>query len=180
MKRLISVLILIITLAVLLIGCSGKGNSTVASSNELRQYDAFVSVFEDLVSKLPDYSILQLNVVPLENDSVCHVFHIKDSVFDETYRLRVDTNKDSEITWVFLSTERKSYGNLQFAVFSLYAYEAMGFPEVDADNFYEKYDLFSKEKIFESDVCEDYEITSMTIDATNEITFSIQIPNNKE
>ena len=34
MKRLISVLILIITLAVLLIGCSGKDNSTVASSNE--------------------------------------------------------------------------------------------------------------------------------------------------
>ena len=180
MKKIVSSLILIVTLSVLLIGCSGKDNSTAAGSNELRQYNAFISAFEDLVSKLPDYSVLQLSDVPLEDNSVCHTFYIEDSVFDETYWLSVYTNEDSEITWVFLSTERKSYGNLQFAVFSLYAYEAMDFPEVDADSFYEKYDLFSKEKIFESNVYKDYEITSMTIDATNEITFSIKTPSNKE
>ena len=167
-------------LSLLLVGCSEKGNTISTYNHNLRKYSDFTTEFEYLVSKLSDYTIVQLNDVSLDNNSTCHTFHIKDTILDETYRLRVDTNKDSEITWVFLSTERKSYGNLQFAVFSLYAYEAMGFPEVDADNFYEKYDLFSKEKIFESDVCEDYEITSMTIDATNEITFSIQIPNNKE
>ena len=176
MKRIITTLIFVIMLSLLFTGCSGNSNTTTTNESNLRNYNEFTTAFNELVSKLPDYTILQLEDVALEDESICHVFHIKDSVFDETYRLRVDTNKDSKITWVFLSTERKSYGNLQFAVFSLYAYEAMGFPEVDADSFYDKYDLFSKEKIFESNMCEDYEITSMTIDTTNEITFSIQIP----
>lgn len=176
MKRTISAFILIIVLALLFVGCAGKSNTATSSDGNLRNYNDFTVEFKELVSKLPDYTILQLDDVALEDGSICHVFHIKDSVFDETYRLRVDTNKDLKITLVFLSTERKSYDNLQFAVFALYAYKSMGFPEVDADSFYDMYDLFSKDKIFESNVCDDYEITSMTIDATNEITFSIQIP----
>ena len=176
MKKIVSVFILIITLLLLFVGCTEKSNIATTSGDSLRNYNDFTTEFKELVSKVPDYTILQLDDVALEDESICHVFHIKDSVLNENYRLRVDTNKDSKITWVLLSTERKSYGNLQFAVFSLYAYKAMGFPEVDADSFYDKYDLFSKEKIFESNVCDDYEITSMTIDTTNEITFSIQIP----
>lgn len=177
MKRIVSALILIITLSMLLVGCSEKGDTASISGGNLRKYSDFVAEFTDLVSKLPDYTILQLSDVPLENDSVCHVFRITDTILDETYRLRVDTNKDSEITWAYLSTERKTSGNLQFAVFSLYVYKAMGFPNVDADSFYDKYDLFSKEKIYASDSYEDYRITSMTIDATNEITFSVKLPN---
>ena len=176
MKRLVSVFLLIITLSLLLAGCTQKSNTATTSGDSLRNYNDFTTEFKELVSKLPDYTILQLEDVALEDNATCHVFHIKDSVLGETYRLRVDTDKDSKITWVFLSTERKSYGNLQFAVFSLYAYEAMGFPEIDADSFYDEYDLFSKEKIFESTMCDGYEITSMTIDTTSEITFSIQIP----
>jgi hypothetical protein len=169
-KRIVSVFVLIITLFMLVGGCS-------ESNSNLRNYSDFIAEFYNLVSKLPDYTILQLNDVPLEDDSVCHVFSIKDTVLDETYRLRVNTNKNSEITWAYLSTERKTSGNLQFAVFSLYVYEAMGFSNVDADSFYDKYDLFSKEKIYVSNIYEGYKITSMTIDVTNEITFSIQLPN---
>ena len=176
MKRIVSVFLLIITLSLLFAGCTEKSNTVTTSGDNLRNYNDFTTEFKELVSKLPDYTILQLEDVALEDDSICHDFHIEDSMFGETYRLRVDTNKNSKITWVFLSTERKSYGNLQFAVFSLYAYEAMGFPEIDADRFYDKYDLFSKEKIFESSMCNGYEITSMTIDTTSEITFSIQVP----
>ena len=176
MKRIVSAFILIITLLLLFVGCSEKSNTTATNDGNLRNYDDFTTEFNELVSQLPDYTILQLEDVALDDESTCHIFYVDNSVLDESCRLRVDTNKNAKIIRVNLSTERKSYGNLQFAVFSLYAYEAMGLPKVDADSFYEKYNLFSKDQIYESDVCEDYKITSMTIDTTNEITFSIQIP----
>lgn len=175
MKKIVSTLTLLIMLSLLLLGCSGEDNTAGIEARDMRKYDEFMAEFNKLVSKLPEYTILQLEDIPLDDNSVSHTFSIKDTVLDETYRLRVDTNEDNEIIWVFLSTERKTYGNLQFAVFSFYVYESMGLPEMDADIFYNKYDLFSKREIFESDTCQDYEITSMTIDITNEITFSIQI-----
>ncbi len=179
MKRIVSVFILTITLALLLVGCSGKDGVSNVPEKNLQDYTDFITTFQELVSKLPDFTIIQLKDVPLDDDSVCHTFYIKDTILDESYRLRVDTNKDSKITWVFLSAQRKTYGHLQFPVFSAYLYRAMGFPEIDADSFYNKYDLFSNEKIFEYDVCGDYEITSMTIDTTSEITFSVSLAKDK-
>ena len=138
---------------------------------DLRKYDDFITEFKRLLSALPDFTILQLPDVALDDGTDCHVFHIDDTQFGDTYRLQVDTNKDSKITRVNLRTKRLSYGNLQFAVFALYAYKSMGFPEVDADSFYDKYDLFSKDEILERDMCEAYQITSMTIDTY--ITFIV-------
>lgn len=175
MKKVIATLVLLIALLLLLLGCSGEANIAEIEVSNMRKYDEFFTEFNELFSKLPEYSILQLEDVHLDDGFVSHAFRIKDTVLDENYSLRVDTNEDNEIIWVFLRTERKTYGNLQFAVFSFYTYKSMGLPEIDADSFYDKYDLFSTEGIFESDTCYNYEITSMTIDTTNEITFSIRI-----
>ena len=170
MKRLLSI-VAVLCLLVTLVGCSGEGTST--ATGDLRDYNAFIIEFKDLVSKVPDYNIQQLSDVPLDDDVIAHIFHIKDTIFDETYRLQVNTNAGGKITWVCLDKERGSRAELQFAVFSLYAYESMDFPTVDADAFYAKYDLFSTENIFESDVCGAYKITSMSMES-NYITFSIK------
>lgn len=149
--------------------CQQKAGNTATN---LRGYDDFITGFKALVSKMPEFTLLQLNDARLDDGTLTHVFHIKDSLFDDLYRLQVDANPAGKITWVFLSTERESYGNLQFAVFSLYAYESMGFPKVDPNAFYEKYDLYSNGDVFEYDICGAYEVTSMTI--ANEVTFSIK------
>lgn len=166
------VFLVLLALCVLLsvAGCSGAGN-TVA---DLRGYNDFITGFNALVSELPEYTILQLQDAPIEAGGLAHIFHIKDALLDETYRLQVNAT-DAKITRVALSAERNSYGDLQFAVFSFYVYASMGFPEIDPDAFYEKYDLFSTEKIYETDMCGAYEITSFSIESTNEITFTIRI-----
>ena len=173
MKKILSVIVLVITFSLLFVGCSEKDNIDIINNSDLRNYYDFIIEFKELVSELPEYEIIELDESIINNDSICYVFNIKDKIFDDTYRLSVYTNKDSKIDSLIFSTKRKSYGNLQFALFSFYTYKAMGFPDIDADSFYDKYNLFSEENIFESDICGDYEITSMTIETTNEITLHI-------
>ena len=151
------------------------GKKETLSTAGIKKYSEFTTSFNELMSALPEYTILQLTDVPLDNGT-CHNFTISDTILGDTYRLRIDTDKNEKITWVYLTTDKKTYGNIQFALFSYYAYKSMGFSELDADSFYEKYDLFSKEKIFKNETSNGYELTSMTIDTTNEITFSIKIP----
>lgn len=143
------------------------------NNKSFREYNAFMAEFNDLLSKLPEYTVTQLSDVELDFNSICHTYSIKNTVIDESFRLRIDTDKDNKITWAFLSGEQGTYTNIQFAVFAAYTYRSMGFEIVDYDAFYKKYDLFSKGEIYESSSIGDYKISSMTIDATNEITFSI-------
>lgn len=143
-------------------------------SVEMIEYLEFIKSFKELLSELPEYTITQLSDVTLDNGT-SHIFTISDTLLGDKYRLRIDTDKNEKVTWVLLSTERRTYGNIQFALFSYYVYRSMDLYELDPDSFYERYDLFSKEKIFENEQSDGYEFTSMTIDTTNEITFQIKI-----
>ena len=86
------------------VGADDKVNT---EGKDLRNYNDFIATFQDLVSKVPDYTILQLSDVPLEDGTTCHVFYINDTLLDDKYRVRVDTDKDSKITWVYLTNERR-------------------------------------------------------------------------
>ena len=177
MKKVLSLLVLLIVVLLMLVGCSEKND--LNDKKHVRNYDDFRRQFNEKISELQEYTIVQLEDVSLEDNVTCHVFYIQHALLDETYRLRVDSDERNEVTYVLLSAEREKYGNLQFAVFALYVYDSMGLPEIEADDFYDKYDLFSKEEIHESDMCEGYDISSMALDATNEITFSIGISDDK-
>lgn len=199
MKKKVKVISICIVLALTTMACSNKQSTsfeedslynvaekstestlnTDAATNAItfQKYDEFKTSFTELISQVPGFTFFQLEDVLLEDGATCHAWHIKDSIINVSYRLQVNSNIKNEVTFVCLSTERKSYGNLDFAVFSYYAYTSMGFSELVVDEFYEKFDLFSKENIFEQALCNGYEITSMTIDKTNEIVFSISPSN---
>lgn len=157
----------------ILVGCSKQEEKKdIIIETNYQQYDEFEAAFKKSLSALPEYTLFQLSDVELDDGITCHVFTIKDELIDDTYHLRIDVNEESGIEWVYLANGRKAYGNLQFAVFSLYAYQAMNMPEIDADAFYEQYDMFSKEDICKYDSYDGYEVSCLTIG--EQITFSIR------
>lgn len=145
----------------------GGDNDLVASKvmRNLRSYDDFLYDFNGFVSISPDITIYQQIDVPLDEGGVCHPFTIVIDGLDGIYSLSIYVNPDSYITHVSITTAMKPYGNSLFALFSYYVYSSMGFPEIEADDFYKQYDLLSTEDVFETDTYEDYDITSMTVGA---------------
>lgn len=172
-KNTIFILCLLI-LTIMISGCSKQSESKRESEREARLYKDFREVFDERLEALPEYKATALSDVTLEGGELVHTIWIEFDPLDESYSVQVTCDKEDQIQRVFLSTDRKSYGNLQFAVFSLYLYDAMGLTEIKADDFYDKYDLFSEDDLFVTDVVEDWELTFMT--TGDSIVFNIGIP----
>lgn len=103
--------------------------------------------------------------------NTCHSISILDNTTYNQWILTIECTPSEDVASVFLIEDRHSYGNMQFAVFALYCYEAFGFPEIDADTFYEQYDLFSSEAIEKIETVSGWTIFVSANDDT--ISFSI-------
>lgn len=183
MKRIIN-FALVLLMLFMLCSCSKIVNNLTGtnSGGSLKDYSEFISIFKEKIEKLNDsgsigYEIFELEIVELEDDIVYHPFVIKDNVdpididndvysgtydFEQTFHLGVYCNENKEITQIRFFTDRNDY--LQFSVFSLYVYEAMGYSVTSADDFYDKFDFWSKEDIFETSNEEGYDITCFSGD----------------
>lgn len=153
-------------LIIMISGCGGQSEEQSESQSERkdRQYEDFKEFFDGRMEALQEqYTVTTLPDVDMENGEVVHVIRIKDNLIDDDYSIHVTCNKEDQIQTVLLSTERKTYGNLAYALFSKYLYDAMVFPEIEADDFYEKYNLFTEDDLFVTDVVEEgWEIAFFT------------------
>ena len=174
MRKILSALLILAIVSMLFTGCSGKGTTVSLNKNGLVEYDAFRANFEELVSKLPNFTIEHQEDLPLEDDMTCHAFLIKNAKLDKSYKYRVYVSKDSEVLWVYLGADRDKNDNLPFAKLSFCMYKAMGCPQMRADAFYDKYNLLSNEDIFEMEAFGKYSIISMTMSSSKEITFAVR------
>ena len=150
------------------------------SKKLLKSYNDFLSSFTEKVEKLNGsdsigYEIVELETVKLENNTICHPYVIKDNVepveinsdlysgiydYEQSFHLGIDCNENEEITQIRFFTDRNDY--LQFSVFSLYIYESMGYTVTSADDFYNEFNFWSKEDIFETRDEEEYTITCLS------------------
>ena len=174
MKKILSALLVIVIISLLFTGCSGKGTTVSLNENGLVEYAAFKENFEKLVSKLPNLTIEHQEDLSMEDDITCHVFLIKNAKLDKSYKYRAYVSKDAEVLWVYLGADRDKNDNLPFAKLSFCVYKAMGCPQMRANAFYDKYNLLSKEDIFEMEAFGKYSIISMTMSSVEEITFAVR------
>lgn len=64
----------------------------------------------------------------------------------QSYDISICYDKNNELTSLSITTGiESSYTDFDFAVLSFYLYMAAGLPEVEANAFYEEYNLFFKE-----------------------------------
>ena len=171
MKKFVMLIVssIIIISILFLTGCTQRQKQYI-------KYDDFITSFNNSLSQIEEcFEITRLNDVKLDDGGMCYVYHFKNILsFKDLYRLSIYANEKSDITSIILSTDRKT-NDVEFALLSLYTYNAMEFSKTDYDSFCDKFDLLSEEKIFETGKYGDYYVTCMTIDTTNEITFLISV-----
>ncbi len=171
MKRISIVLILSLFLLCPLFGCSAAPEDPPASPP--LTYSTFYASFVEYLAPLTDYDFYPLPDVALpEKGETVHPIVIKDSLLDRTYHLSVKCTEDGAVSSVDLSADRQNYTDLQFAVFSLYVYQALGLPDVDPNAFYKDFDMFSNDEKIISHVIEDWEVIAVTI--ADMLTFAIK------
>lgn len=135
--------------------------------NNLKDYNEFLGNFKAKITELNNagtigYDILELNTVE-SDDVVYHSFVINDNFepieiddeyysgtydYEEKYFLRIDCDLENRITLVSIVGDQDD--NLKLSLLALYVYEAMGYSVTNADDFYDKYNFWSDEEIFES------------------------------
>lgn len=183
MKRVIA-FVLTFCMLCALSGCGSSDGSTSSTSlndssdqttaqDELTcSYDEFYASFLTRMEPLADqYSIAETHTFETADGNTCHCILISSLTSDDIYDLTVERTQSGNVVAVFLFEDRHSYGNLQFSVFALYCYESFGFPEIDADMFYEQYNLFSQNDILELETVSGWTIIVSADD--NLISFSI-------
>lgn len=136
-KRVIAVVLILGILSV--VGCSPDqpqtSDSQDAGSGIL--LDAFMSCLMELLEDAGYNDITK----HADLDEVTS-YSIGDPVTDERYHLSVNYNADDEITSVIMSIQ--PLGNptkLDFAVLSAYIYRSLNLPDMEADAFYDKFQL---------------------------------------
>lgn len=147
MKRTLSFCISICLLFVLC-GCNA---SSLHSSGPLTcSYDNFYSKFSELIGQLSD----QFTLSELESDELeaTHSLVIEgDDWLNDFYSLSIYCDSESKIEKILFSAERKENTDINFALIAFYVYTSFGFPDRDADEFYETYDLLSTNDITKSE-----------------------------
>ena len=143
------------------------------NNDTFREYKDFMTEFNKFISELEKFKITKSTEIDLDFGSKQYDYSVNSSELNVYYHLCIQTDKDNKITWVDLSSPEI---DAIFPLFACYTYLSMGFEIEDYDEFYEKYDLFSNEEIYENYQLGDYEITSMTSSLSTQIFFLIKIP----
>lgn len=163
------VLVVLLCLGLILVGCRNTETESKVETAQNIDKETFIANFEALLEPA-GFSLLQ----HVELDEVSS-YSILDELTDNSTHLSVNYTDTGEITTIIMNEYISAASKLNFAVFSLYIYEALELPEVEAQDFYDKYDLFSEDGASARDEISGWELTLLDIEYEGEVlrTFSI-------
>ena len=142
--------------------------------DKLRDYKAFMDEFNACLSSLPNYEMKQLSKNELDLGCTAYTYAIDCTKFDDSFTLKIETDRNGKITLAKLSRKLSSFTNGNFRAFCTYVYRCMGLEieNSDFEAFYKKFDLSSEEKIHKTYTEGAYQVSSLTVDLLNEIVFT--------
>ena len=152
MKRIISIAILTALLISSLTGC-GSGaeptETTTALSVPDMTAEEILDNFEDLMSNpalADEYTVTRLPADEIADTGETNQWlMIKDTLLGYSYMVGVFSDTDGNAYLAQVSTDNASMEYISFSLFCFYLYKAMGFPEMDAEAFYDTFGLVSRE-----------------------------------
>lgn len=158
MKRLISLTILAALILGLLTGCGSeaKPEETPETTETITTpavsgitSEEILDNFEKLMSdpKLTDdYTFTLLSGDEIAGTGVTDQWLvITDTLLGYNYMVGVFADSEGNVYHAQVSTDNTNTEYIGFSLFSYYLYKAMGFPELDAEEFYDTFDLVSRE-----------------------------------
>lgn len=146
MKKYIALLCAVLVL-VSLVGCGeDDATPTTEQAMEIRHGDFYENFLEILEPISDQYEILELPLVEYnEAGDTSQAIVLTDVLTGDSYHLRISYDADGYILSVHLDGDKGKYTDVHFSLLSYYVYTAMGFPEVEADSFYDEYNLLTPE-----------------------------------
>lgn len=178
MKRIVSFL-LVLVMAFSMVACGAKEVTKTVEAEEPVvpvipvKYDVFRATFDEKVSNISWFEATDFPDADLEDGGKAYSISIKNTVLDNTYHVGIYITRSKSISNVSVFAEREADLST-FALLSFYLYEAMELPEIEAEDFYEQFNLLSNEDILESEKIEGYMVS--TIASGEYVTFSIFAP----
>ena len=70
---------------------------------------------------------------------------ITEAIAGKTYDLSIQSTEEGEVYLVSLRADRDKYTELNFALLSCYLYESVGLSEMDAQEFYDNFNMLTEE-----------------------------------
>ena len=175
MKRLFTTACALLLVLSLLAGCGSAPQAETTEATEAKPepvlYEDYLATFTELAEQ-GGFTLTELPSVDLEeNEQVCYPVVVSEELLpDRRYHTHAYCSESGEIQRATISTERRKYTDTFFAVLCSYMYTALYLPEMDADEFYDTFDLLSaKDKSVWNDIA-GWEIMVFTTDEY--ITFS--------
>lgn len=177
MRKIYTVLIISLFLFCALLGCSTytekvTQESTAEPNSTSIHYSTFYASFVEYLNLLTDFELYPLPEVALpEEGETIYALVIKDTLLDRAYHVSIYCTEEGAINTIDLFGARQSHTDLQFAVLSLYVYQALGLPDVDPNTFYTDFDMFSNDEKLLDRVVDGWEIVATTIPDFLSFTF---------
>lgn len=179
MKKVFVLIISALVLTTALSGCSRNLKDVSApasptapvSAANLKNFSDFWDNFNKLLSVLPEFSIIPLLETDLDDGNTSCAFRIKyfvEGMYEGyEYSLHITKNSENKITWLDITADAKEH-DVNIALLSSYAYESMDLPEIDAESFYDKFQLFGLPTSTITESCGDYEVNHLTVGEYNQ------------
>lgn len=170
MKKSICALLCLMFIFLSITGCiERKSNNETQISHSISK-DVFLSNFEALLNPA---GFSMITCAELEDKNA---YSVSDGIY--TYHISISFIESGEITDVLLSGYIHGNSKLSFAVLSIYIYDALEFPKIEAQEYYDKYNLFAdKDVSIFDDIANGWELCVLDIDTPDGIlrTFSIEM-----
>ena len=173
MRKIFAVILTAATLLSLLSGCGGVATEIEPTTAPMRSglsLDEVLNNLEEMLEPIKDqFQMTRLPKVELEEGKSYQSTAVTDTLFGNSYYIRVYCDKAGDVEWVWVEAKRDKYTELNFAILSYYTYLSMKMPKMEADDFYDHFNLLTENPRGELSV--DRWSISVNTSLTGDLTF---------
>lgn len=153
MKKIFAAVIAVATLLSLLGGCgsSAEAAETTVETTAITRgsgvtYEEVLGNFEGLLMPICDrFTQTKPEKVNRDDGTTGYYTYVTDRLTGAKYRISISIGKTREVEYILMSALQDTQTELNFALLSYYLYTSLELPEMDADAFYEHFNLLTAE-----------------------------------
>ena len=147
MKRMLFVTVAMLLLLATVPGCTATAGPSPTQVNKSGLVGEIILMkFEEMLEPISEVlSSTRLDTVAMDDGGFCQVVVVTDKISDRTHHIHVYSNSDGYVDTVLCDSKKWTYTETNFALLSYYLYSSMGLKEMEAQDFYDYFNLLTRE-----------------------------------
>ena len=144
MKKSIALFVLLAVLVGLLAGCGSEPEGSGITGEEV------LSNFEEMLQPIADqFQLFILSKTELDEGRTCQALLVNDLLTGRSFHIHIYCTQTGEVYCTAIDTDNQRLTYLEFALLSKYLYDSMALPDMDAQAFYDHFNMLSQEPLGE-------------------------------